>query len=880
MNSQSRAPSADSVFSRRVRLYSAIRRGILDESIISELLPNGEPHLYERQLWDYKLEAPSPLRMGSTDAERESHDAKMAELIKDAVAFYNTHGGYIVLGIRNEPRVVEGFFGAFDCDDFNKRILGATKHQVDCHYRAFETAISEGSTQVGLIFIPQRPDSVEPAQFLKDAPKGGRSVAAYRRSQIYFRQSDSCRPAETSQDFSFLCAQGRRRLDEQSQTSVSSVEHNLGPNESGFPRFIGREDHLSSLWRWLSDRFNPVKLLAGLGGVGKTSIAREFAEAVVSSAPSGVSKVIWLSAKREFYTAIRGKYIPLTKVDFSDADGLLRSLLLELGSPAEQISKDWTREDLVEEVISHLRELPSVLVVDDLDSLTPDDQQDSFHTLIHVIGQTLGGTNKPSRALVTARLDLGASPSQLIRVSGMNFDDFSAFTSMVAESIEMPWTLGREAKLLKRFHRVTGGSPTFVASIIRLVDLGEPLEQALHKWEGSDGDAVRRFAFEKELNTLTDSQLRTLFAACMLGETSLIQLEAVTESNETRLRDDIGALRKFHLLGSGEDVPGGRTLMVPGTIRLMKDILQGKIRDPKRIEEACARSQRGSEASTAELGLKIQRVISFWLSERNDEALEAAMWIDRQHPNDPDIKCLVGRAYLKFGSSHADHADKALRRASELRCERKELLPMWVEAKGLTQDWIGLLEISATDKAGPASADLLVQRSVAYQQLAAQALKIGDLRTAASHYLAGGKEIDESFRTQRAGGRVVELKDLRGAFFQSHIELVDQLTKSPNEYIETWFAVADGFDAYVRRPYQVKLGVSRLLTWWRAVEDRGAPDRRGANLAEVQARRLLTMVLSMKRMQYPDAGLIEVVQAAADSLFTAIASFRERHRIG
>lgn len=589
--------------------------------------------------------------------------------------------------------------------------------------------------------------------------------------------------------------------------------------------------------------------------------------------------MLFRHAEPLLYTAIRGKYVSLTKVDFSNADGLLRSLIQELGSPPEQVRTDWSREDLIEQAIAHLRELPCVLIVDDLDSLSPDDQQDAFHTIIHVVGQTLGGVNKPSRALVTARLDLGASPSQLIRVSGMNLDDFYAFTSMVTESIEMPWTVGKDAKLLKRFHRVTGGSPTFAASILRLVFLGEPLEQALNKWEGSDGDAVRRFAFEKELNTLSDSQLRTLFAACMLGETSLIQLEAVTESNETRLRDDIAALRKFHLLGSGEDVPGGRTLVVPGTIRLMKDILRGKIRDPKRIEEACAKSQRGSEASTAELGLKIQRVISFWLNDRNEEALDAALWLDRQHPSDPDIKCLVGRAYLKFGVAHAGHADKALRRASELRCERKELLPLWVEAKTLIQDWIGLLEISATEKIGPASADLLVQRSMAYQQLADQALKIGDLRTAASHYLSGGKEIDESFRTQRASGRVVELKDLRGAFFQSHIELVDQLTRSPNEYIDTWFAVADSFDAYVRRPYHVKLGVARLLAWWRAVEERESRDDKVANLAEVQARRLVAMVAAMKRMQYPDPVLIEVVQSAADSLYASTANFREQHRI-
>lgn len=875
MNSAQPSHLTDSVFSRRVRLYAAIQRGLLDQSVLDELLPNGSPHLYERQLWDYKLEAPVQLAAASSEGDRDRHDAKMAELIKDAVAFYNSYGGYVVFGVKDEPRVVAGFAGSFDCDEFNKRISGYTKHQIDCHYRALTLSIDGSSRQLGILFVPQRPDELDPAQFLKDAPKGDRTAPAFRRSQIYFRQGDSCRPAESAQDFSFLCAQGRRRFDDHTQSVSRVAENNLGPNESSFPRFIGREEYLSSLWRWLGDRYNPVKLLAGLGGLGKTSIAREFAEAVVSTCPAGISKVVWLSAKQKFYAAIRGKYVPLTRVDFQDGDGLLRSLLSELGMPGEQMSADWSREDLIEEAISHLRAFPSLLIVDDLDSLAPDVQQDAFHTLIHVVGQTLGGNGRSSRALVTARLDLGASPSQLIRVNGLNSDEFYEFAAMAAESLAMPWALGRDSKAFKRFHRVTEGSPTFAASIIRLVDLGESIENALHKWEGSDGEAVRRFAFEKELNTLTDSQLRTLYAACVLGETSLIQLEAVTQSNETRLRDDIGALRKFHLLAHGEDVPGGRTLVVPGTIRLMKDILQGKIPDPKRIEEACARSQRGSEASTAELGLKIQRVVSFWLNDRDDEALDAALWLDRQHPNDRDIKCLVGRAYLRFGPTHADAADKCFRQARELKCERLELLPMWVEAKALLQDWIGLLDISDSFKSG--SADLLVQRSLAYQQLSSQALRVGDLRSAAAHYLAGGREIDQAFKEQRAGGRVIELRDLRNAFFQSYVDMVDQLIKSPNEHIETWFAVADSFDAYVRRPHHIRLGIARLMSWWRAAERRDEPDEKTANLADVQGKRLLSMITSMRGVQYPDSALIAAAQDGADALLTAVASYRERN---
>jgi hypothetical protein len=48
----------DSAIARRRRLYDLIRREDLSSKPLDELLPGGEPHHYEKQLWDYKLELP------------------------------------------------------------------------------------------------------------------------------------------------------------------------------------------------------------------------------------------------------------------------------------------------------------------------------------------------------------------------------------------------------------------------------------------------------------------------------------------------------------------------------------------------------------------------------------------------------------------------------------------------------------------------------------------------------------------------------------------------------------------------------------------------------------------------------------------------------
>jgi predicted HTH transcriptional regulator len=66
-------------------------------------------------MWDYKLELPTlPLGRTPTEAEKTNHASQMAELIKVAVSFYNSFGGYLVAGIRDQPRETIGFDRFFD----------------------------------------------------------------------------------------------------------------------------------------------------------------------------------------------------------------------------------------------------------------------------------------------------------------------------------------------------------------------------------------------------------------------------------------------------------------------------------------------------------------------------------------------------------------------------------------------------------------------------------------------------------------------------------------------------------------------------------------------------------------------------------------------
>src|ERR1035437_7323758 len=492
----------ESIYARKRRVFALIQNGSIGTEVLSELLPRGQPHLFEKSLWDYKEDL--PVRMpGASQSQSDAHGAKMAEIVKDVVSFYNTFGGYLIAGVKDNPRSLVGFQGQFDCGDLEKKVKGATQHSIGCHYAILKVPLAGVPVPVALLHIPRRPDDVPPAQFLKDAPPNPNGKQAYKRNDIHLRDGDQCRPATTSEDFSLLCSPGRRLLGGNVTVAAPVLNNNLGPRDPSLVKFVGREGCVEQLWKWLCDRYSSGKLLAGLGGLGKTTIAREFAEDVIRTSPVGLDQVLWVSAKQQLYTAILDTYQPTSRVDFTDVESLLKALLRELGHPDEAIEADATREALIEMAFESLLLFPSLVIIDDVDSLDPQCQNDVFQTVVQIINRTMVPSRPFSRVIFTARLNLGAAPGQLIILSGLDYSEFSQFVAITSQKLGIPCTYTK--KQMESFHRASGGSPTFAASIIRLLQTGTSLPSALEQWRGAAGEAVRRFAFEKELDNLTGS---------------------------------------------------------------------------------------------------------------------------------------------------------------------------------------------------------------------------------------------------------------------------------------------------------------------------------------------------------------------------------------
>ena len=101
----------DSAYKTRAAIFARVELGQLDGSVLDHLFRSGKAILDEAILWDFKAELPVlPVGVRPPDSVREAHDYKMHEIVKDAVAFYNTFGGYLVVGVHDVPGITSNAF--------------------------------------------------------------------------------------------------------------------------------------------------------------------------------------------------------------------------------------------------------------------------------------------------------------------------------------------------------------------------------------------------------------------------------------------------------------------------------------------------------------------------------------------------------------------------------------------------------------------------------------------------------------------------------------------------------------------------------------------------------------------------------------------------
>jgi hypothetical protein len=715
----------DSSVARRSEISTYIAQGVTDARVVEALLREGLAISDEAAVWDFKRELPvRPTEKLNATLSAE-YDAKFAEIVKDAVSFYNSYGGYLIAGIDDTTRVVVGFDKFFDAADLNKRIQGATEHSIETIFRTVSIAVGSKELSAGLLLIPKRPPQVRPAQFKKSAPKNNTGKVAYEQNDVYFRERDNCKKAVKTEEMEFLF--GSRSID-LSVDMGRAIENNLPPRDIELSQFIGRDKELYKLWLWLGDAFSPVKILSGLGGVGKTSIAYTFAERLIYETQSNIDKVIWLGAKEESFSPHRGKMVPAARVDFKTIDDALKQLLLESGCPPQLISEDPSRDELMRLIVEHLSSFAYLVIVDNVDSFSDEDQQQTFHIMTQLCSMS------GAKAIITARRNLGAPEPAYVQVDGLDFEDFVEFLQEKYSLLRLKPAVDKSSTIISELYEASNGSPLFALSILRLFALGDPIKDAIRNWKGFDGNDVRNAAFRREIGRLKSNEARVLLVLCYLDQASAEEMGAILGILRYDIMSALETLQGFSMTSIGSALPGGAIYEIPSTLSLVSDLVEQRVADWKEIKTKCGAYQKLSENRGQFVGDAVRRTITR-LAARDyvgaRETVDAAL---ASMPDHPDLWCLRGKVFLE--ADDVAQAEDSFARAFGGGCRKRELFEGWLSVQERREDWRELEKIALKAEQHLNLCQYNMRRAQAIMFLGDQYSRTGENETAEQTYRA------------------------------------------------------------------------------------------------------------------------------------------------
>lgn len=818
-------------------LKVAVENRKLTKEILDLLLPHGKPYDSEGQLWDYKVKAPV-LDISPNEEDKLAHRLAIGELVKDAVAFHNAFGGYILFGVSDKGRNrLIGFNEIFNCSDFNRSVHSYTGTSIECLYTNldYQPPSRKAPLTLGLLLIPRRSEHAPPVRMVRKGPKKANEKPCFQE-EVYVRIRDECRPAtNTHEDWKFLHS-NRLPPEEIPTSGPVQIQSHLPARDDDLIEFVGRDQQLASLRQWIGDSRSPVRLITGIGGLGKTTLAYHFAEEITETGAGQVEAVIWLTAKKQTFSALRGRMVPTSRVDFSDLSTLYLAILKILRYDFPISEEDPSFVEIADRLVEGLMHIPSLIIVDDLDTLLPDEQKETVAALNSLALRTVGRELPPSRVLMTSRIDQGLPPTSIVKIRGLERQAFQAHLNNLCSLFGIPLFTGQG---LEEVFEASSGSPLFAASIARLIKLGENRREVVQKWRGADGEEVRSFAFQRELARLSPMASRVLYAVILLGETTLKDIAEVLDLPERRVRDQVTELQAYHLISTVTHTHSDAAISVPDELGAVVDLIRDQLGlTSQTVETAVARAHEKSGSQEKQIGAGIRAIARMWADRQFGEALIVAQDLSKKFTDNGDAASILGAAYLRTRPPKHRDADRELERAVKLGSTKPELLPNTIEAKTALEDWIGLREFTRTRMSTETGRDIALSAHLkANYELIKTARLRGDQRRIADLAIEAVERISAKMRRARLEQNFFQkLTQERFDFARTYIEAVKQDNPRPGDRLKVFEAVSRLAVADVVVVSLLDMGVEALEQWWNDVEQRA--------FADITACKILSRMLS------------------------------------
>lgn len=648
-----------------IRLHQCVASGIFDSGIFDAIHKDGSS-TQECEVLDFKQQLPSS-------------DFEYAKTMRDLVALHNSYGGFLVFGVRETEKDRAFELVGVDPNGIRlSKLRDMTRSYVGMDLRLSIASHTVEGLNFEILWIAKRAMGDSPVKFVKNGPEEKPGKPCFKRSEVVFRRLESNAVAQHAEDYDFLYSPRRPpslELSAEDVTNEEPLDHNLPDRTFVCSRFVGRREDLGDLWSWLADDYSRARLIAGEGGLGKTSLAYRFAEEVASRRVQPFEQVVWLTAKKRQFIPSEDSHREGRHTDFECADSLFTAIASAHGCVESDFEGKDSRE-LQRLALESCSTVPSFIVVDDVDSLEPEDQQRALE-----LGMR---TPTKTKMLLTTRVNFSYSPDNVLKLNGLPQGEFQEYVKVVRDRYELHHL--KDSKI-DHLREVTGGSPLFTDSLLRLERRGLNLDQAIAQWKGEKGLEARKAALQREVQQLSRSAKRVLYVISLVRNASYVELTQILDYTEQTLGDALQELAGLFLISAPSIAREARYTVEPNTGRLVLELAQTFGIDHAALIAATksARSDAiglGLQKRKGIVGLAITQAIALWKGGDPKQALEvlnaASKKLTKPHA---DLQLAVGRFNLKLNPPNWERASEAFEESYALGQRKQLLFDLWFEAE-------------------------------------------------------------------------------------------------------------------------------------------------------------------------------------------------------
>ena len=292
--------------------------------------------------------------------------------------------------------------------------------------------------------------------------------------------------------------------------------------------FVGREDDIKEIIKFLEREKFPVVTITGAGGVGKTALALKVIQEITQKPKSSkFDAIIWLSAKENKLSPFGIEDI---EPSFKSFEELLDTIINVLGFGIEL--NDNNSIATKEQTVQLLFEIANsvLIVVDNLETITDE----------RIINFIIDAPDK-AKFLITSRKGLG-QVERRYELKQLKEKEAIYLFRQIAKDKQIISLLKISNDVIKKYVNKVSNYPLAIKWVIGQVARGRDINKVIDSIDDATGD-ISKFCFEQIFSMLSTNSRLILFALCCFEEppTSTL-LRYVVDINNQEFDDCIEEL--------------------------------------------------------------------------------------------------------------------------------------------------------------------------------------------------------------------------------------------------------------------------------------------------------------------------------------------------